>query len=224
MSSASLAVARRPRPDRARIAALSAAIALNLAVIMIAARPIASAQLAVVRQLAPVQLIRFIDPPAVLPPPPPVELKPLPKPPTVPQARVRPLPVTAPPLVVPGTEGQIAVPPITTPTMAPTGAMPGTPAAPAPVEASLAYRAAPLQFPVQALRQHMHGTVMLRVLVDETGRPVDVQVEHGSGYALLDRSAREQVLTGWRFQPAVVNGRAVPAWARVPVSFALRPE
>jgi protein TonB len=70
----------------------------------------------------------------------------------------------------------------------------------------------------------MHGTVMLRVLVDETGRPVDVQVEHGSGYALLDRSAREQVLTGWRFQPAVVNGRAVPAWARVPVSFALRPE
>lgn len=223
MSSASLAVARRPRPDHVRIAALSAAIALNLAVIMIAARPITSSQLAVVRQLSPVPLIQLIDPPAIVPPPPPVELKPLPKPPTVPQTHVRPMPV-APPAVVPGAEGQIAVPPATAPTLAPTGAMPGTEATPAPVEASLAYRAAPLQFPVQALRQRMHGTVLLRVLVDETGKPVDVQVEHGSGYALLDRSAREQVLKGWRFQPAVVNGRPVPAWARVPVSFALRPE
>jgi periplasmic protein TonB len=67
----------------------------------------------------------------------------------------------------------------------------------------------------------MHGTVLLRVLVDETGKPLDVVVEHGSGYGLLDRSAREQVLAGWRFQPAMVNGKPVRAWARVPVSFDL---
>jgi protein TonB len=223
MSSASLAVARRPHLDPARIAALSAAIALNLAVLMIASRPIIPGQLSSIRQLAPV--IHLIDPPAVPPPPPPIELKPLPKPPTLPKAHLRPIPVTAPPPAMPATEGRIAVPPVATPTLAPTSAMPGTAStAPAPIEASLAYRAAPLQFPIQALRQHMQGTVLLRVLVDETGKPVDVQVEHGSGYALLDRSAREQVLAGWRFQPAVVNGQAVRAWARVPVSFALRPE
>ncbi|MGH8156922.1 MAG: energy transducer TonB [Rhodanobacter sp.] len=222
MSSASLAVAHRPRPDRARIAALSAAIALNLAVIMIASRPITPAQLAVVNQLAPSQLIRFIDPPAVLPPPPPVELKPLPKPQAMPQTHLRPLPVTAPPMVVPGAEGDVAVPPATSPTLAPASSLPGTAVSTPPIEASLAYRSAPLQFPVQALRQHMQGTVLLRVLVDETGKPVDVQVERGSGYALLDRSAREQVLAGWRFHPAVVNGQAVRAWARVPVSFALQ--
>jgi protein TonB len=68
----------------------------------------------------------------------------------------------------------------------------------------------------------MHGTVLLRVLVDEAGRPVQVVVEQSSGFRLLDRSAREQVLAGWRFQPASVDGRAVRAWARVPVSFELR--
>lgn len=222
MSSASLAVARRPRPDRARIAALSAAIALNLAVIVIASRPITSAQLAVVNQLAPVQLIRFIDPPAVFPPPPPVELKPLPKPQALPQTHVRPTPVTAPPVVMPSTEADVAVPPATTPTLAAASSPPDAVVTAPPIEASLAYRSAPLQFPVQALRQHMQGTVLLRVLVDEAGRPVDVQVERSSGYALLDRSAREQVLAGWRFHPAIVNGQAVRAWAQVPVSFALQ--
>ena len=220
MSSASLAVAHRAHPDRARIAALSAAIALNLAAILIASRPLAPAQLSAIRQLTPIPL-HFIDPPAVSPPPPPIELKPLPHPQTLPQTRLRPTPVIAPP-IVPSTEGQIAKPPASTPTLAPPGTTPGNPVAAVPVEASLAYRSAPLQFPLQALRQRMHGIVLLRVLVDETGKPLDVVVEHSSGYALLDRSAREQVLAAWRFQPAMVQGQPVRAWARVPVSFDLR--
>ena len=219
MSSAGLAVARRPDPTR--IAALSAAIALNLAVILIATRPIMPAQLAAIHTLAPAQQIHFIDPPAKVTPPPAIELKPLKQPKALPQAQKQPIPLTTPPVVTPSIDGQVAVPPATMPTLRPTGI--GTaPTASAPVEASLAYRSAPLQFPVQAMRQHMQGTVLLRVLVDESGKPVDVQVEHGSGYALLDRSAREQVLAGWRFQPALVNGQAVRAWARVPVSFALQ--
>jgi periplasmic protein TonB len=220
MSSASLAVAHRAHPDRARIAALSAAIALNLAVIVIASRPITPAQLAIARQLTPVQLIHFIDPPAVMPTPPPIVLKPLPHPPTLTQTHPHPTPTAA--VIVPSTDGQIAVPSISPPTLTPTGLTHGDPVTATPVEASLAYRLAPLQFPLQALRQRMHGTVLLRVLVDETGKPLDVVVEHGSGYGLLDRSAREQVLAGWRFQPAMVQGKPVRAWARVPVSFDLR--
>lgn len=68
----------------------------------------------------------------------------------------------------------------------------------------------------------MHGTVLLRVLVDETGKPLQVIVERGNGQALLDHSAQQQVLAGWRFQPAIVNGQAVRTWARVPVNFDLR--
>ena len=78
MSSAGLAVARRPDPTR--IAALSAAIALNLAVILIATRPIMPAQLAAIHTLAPAQQIHFIDPPAKVTPPPAIELKPLKQP------------------------------------------------------------------------------------------------------------------------------------------------
>ncbi|OOG37490.1 energy transducer TonB [Rhodanobacter sp. C05] len=220
MSSASLAVARRPDP--ARIAALSAAIALNLAVIAIATRPITPAQLAAARQLTPVPLIHLIDPPAKLPPPPVIELKPLPHPPVPVMTHPRPMPIATPPVVTPSTEGHVAAPLTSTPTLNPPSTVQGPATTAIPIEASLAYRSAPLQFPAQALRQHMQGTVLLRVLVDENGKPVDVQIEHGSGYALLDRSAREQVLASWRFQPALVNGHAVRAWARVPVSFALR--
>lgn len=221
MSSASLAVAHRAHPDRARIAALSAAIALNLAVILIATRPITPSQFTVASVLTPVSLIRIIDPPAVTPPPPPIELKPLPRLPTLPQAHLRPTPLS-PPAVVPSVTGNIPAPPTSTPTLLPSTAAPGTAVVAPAVEASLAYRVAPLRFPAQARQQRMHGTVLLQVLVDETGKPLQVTVEQGSGYALLDRSARDQVLAGWRFQPAMVNGQAVRAWARVPVSFELR--
>jgi len=216
MSSASLAVADRPHLDPTRIAALSAAIALNLAVLGFASRPITPAQFAVIRQLAPVQLIRLIKPPPEAPPPAPVELKPLIHPPVLPHAHLAPA-FAATPHTATG-ESTTAAPHADAPSMLPRGDSTGSAA---PVEASLAYRLAPLRFPIQALRQRMHGTVLLRVLVDETGTPVQVTVEHGSGYALLDRSAQQQVLAGWRFQPAMVNGRAVRAWARVPVNFRL---
>ncbi len=221
MSSASLAVASRTHPDRARIAAISAALALNLAALVLASRPLAPASFAAVRQLAPAVLVRFIDPPALAPPPPPITLKPLPHPPTVPPMRPQALPQSPPalPLAAPSSiRAPTAVPPAQTTADAPAG-----PGVAAPVEAGLAYRSAPLQFPLQALRQRMHGLVLLRVLVDENGRPVQAQVERSSGYPLLDHSAREQVLAGWRFQPAMLNGQRIRAWARVPVSFNLRP-
>lgn len=226
MSFASLAVASRSHPaphphlDPSRIAALSAAMALNLAVILIASQPLTPIQLSPFHALSPTPTIRFLDPPAISPPPPPVHMLPLPHPVVTPVAPVKSTPISV-PLVTPTTEGMIAAPPVTTPTIAPGTVMPLSGTSSEPVEASLAYRASPLRFPTRALQQHMSGTVLLRVLVDETGKPVQVSVEHGSGYALLDRSATEQVMAGWRFQPAIVNGQAVRAWARVPVTFEL---
>ena len=218
MSSASLAVAHRTHPEPARIAALSVAIALNLAVIMVATRPVSMPHFALIRQLEPVALIRLITPPAVPVKPPAIELKPLVQHPVVTHILPRIMPINV-PVVISNPEGTVVAPPISSPATLPAG--PGE-ATVAPVEASLAYLADPLQYPVQALRQHMYGTVLLHVLVDETGKPVEVSVTRGSGHALLDRSAREQVLAAWRFQPAMLNGHAVRAWATVPVTFALR--
>ncbi|HEY0198169.1 MAG TPA: energy transducer TonB [Rhodanobacter sp.] len=221
MSSASLAVAHRAHPDTVRIAAISAAIAFNLAVIVVVSRPIGAALFPPEQAVSPAQQIRIIEPPKEVPPPQPIVLKPLVHPPVAPQTRTRPLPAN-PPVVVPTNEGNVAPLPVAVPTLAPATLTAEPVASAAPIEASLAYRSAPLKFPAQAMRERMHGNVLLRVLVDETGKPVDVIIEQSSGYTLLDRSARAQVLASWRFQPALVNGHAVRAWARIPVTFDLR--
>lgn len=91
-----------------------------------------------------------------------------------------------------------------------------------PALATLAYDVAPApRYPRPALLARHEGTVTLRVLVDETGRPLEVLIETSSGHRTLDRAAREQVLERWRFHPAQRNGRAVSAWALVPIEFTL---
>ena len=63
--------------------------------------------------------------------------------------------------------------------------------------------------------------MLLRVLVDAFGRPVEVTVERSSGHRDLDRAARDKVLADWRFDPAQRDGVAVPAYALVPIDFTL---
>jgi protein TonB len=221
MSSATLASPRtRPvQPDLVRVAALSVAMTVNVTVFIAASRPLPP--MAVLRAATPDLGVRLIDrpKPTEAPPPPPLDVRPLRHQP------VHALPAAPPSAVAPHVtdEGHQVTVTVAAPTIAP----PAVGTAPAvmsgePVEASLAYRSAPLSFPIQAIRQHMRGTVLLRVLVDESGKPAEVTVEQSSGYPLLDRSAREQVMAGWRFQPASRDGHAVRAWARVPVTFELR--
>ncbi len=218
MSSISLPLARPTHPEPARIAALSAAMALNLAVLLIATRPLPISLPTLPTHAQPAR-VRLIPPPPQPLAPPPVELQPLPHALPTPHVTPHPVTVSAPPLPV--ADGQAPVPVAEAPPAPAQDRGEPAPAA-APVEASLAYVANPVAYPISALRQHLQGTVLLRVLVDETGRPLQVTVVRGSGHAELDRSAREQVLAHWRFQPAIVNGHAVRAWASVPVSFTLR--
>ncbi len=93
-----------------------------------------------------------------------------------------------------------------------------------PISAShLAYVRAPAPaYPRAAIMDRAEGTVMLRVLVDVDGSPLEVTIETSSGNRELDRAARAQVLKNWKFQPAMQDGHAVQAFGRVPVSFSLR--
>jgi protein TonB len=217
MSSAGLAVVRHAQqPDPVRVAALSVAISLNLAALLFALRPLAP-QFAQILAAPRPTIVTLSEPPPAQPPPPDIVVKPLPRPLPVPTPRHAPVvqaPPQAPSTAAPTTEPSPHAVPVTPPSVAPPAIAAGV--------VSLAYRASPLRFPAQALRMHMHGVVQLRVLVDETGKPVDVVIEQSSGYSLLDKSAREQVLSSWLFQPAVISGHAVKAWARVPVSFVLQ--
>lgn len=91
------------------------------------------------------------------------------------------------------------------------------------VGAHLEYEdAPPPRYPVEAIRQSLTGTVVLRVWVDVDGRPIEVQIERSSGHRVLNAAARKQVLSKWRFRPAMQDGHAVQAIGLVPVEFNLR--
>ncbi|MBP6626647.1 MAG: energy transducer TonB [Arenimonas sp.] len=91
-----------------------------------------------------------------------------------------------------------------------------------PALATLAYRVYPApRYPRAALRAGKTGTVTLKVLVDEQGWPRQVAVDTSSGHRELDRAAREHVQATWRFHPAMQRGRAVSAYALVPIEFTL---
>jgi protein TonB len=89
--------------------------------------------------------------------------------------------------------------------------------------AQLRYAVAPPPaYPRDALRTGAEGTVLLRVLVDVDGRPLEVIVDRSSGHRSLDREAVRQVQQRWRFEPAMRDGRAVQAWGLVPIGFSLQ--
>lgn len=86
----------------------------------------------------------------------------------------------------------------------------------------LQYRSAPPPaYPRQAMQRHWQGTVLLRVLVDTDGRPLEVSIERSSGHSVLDREAARHVQRTWRFQPATRDGQPVQAVGIVPIDFRL---
>ncbi len=94
---------------------------------------------------------------------------------------------------------------------------------PGPQAASqLEYASAPApQYPHDAMRDGLEGTVILRVLVDIDGRPLSVEIQRSSGYRKLDEAAKRQVLKKWMFRPAIKDGQAIQVYGIVPVSFEL---
>ena len=93
-----------------------------------------------------------------------------------------------------------------------------------PVAAShLEYVTAPApKYPREAVREGAQGTVMLRVLVDTDGTPLEVSIDKSSGNKSLDREARQHVLKNWRFRPAMRDGVPVQAYGLVPIDFSLQ--
>jgi protein TonB len=88
---------------------------------------------------------------------------------------------------------------------------------------SLAYvKAPPPTYPRAEIRSGIGGIVLLRILVDVDGRPLEVVVLDSSGNKNLDRAARENVLKNWLFQPAMRDGQPVQAYGKVPVVFSMQ--
>ncbi len=85
-------------------------------------------------------------------------------------------------------------------------------------QVQLVYKVEP-EYSDQARIARLQGLVTLRVEIDETGRPVAVEVRQSLGLG-LDEKAIEAVRR-WRFKPATRDGKPVRAPVLVDVSFRL---
>ncbi len=100
---------------------------------------------------------------------------------------------------------------------APTNAVAALGAARSPV----AYASNPKPvYPGIARQRGQEGRVMLHVVVRENGEPGEITILQSSGYALLDRAARDGVAR-WRFAAATVDGQPASGAIDVPVTFRL---
>lgn len=204
------------RPSAARITAYAGVIALHVGALMLLLMPMAppDALPAEEQVIQPFWLPPKIEVPP--PPPPPTDRIP-PRTTTTPRTTA---PVEQPPILVEESV-DIAPPPDPNPDTAtviesiqPPGPLAG---------ASLDYvSASPPPYPKDAERRRIEGTVVLEVLVDVDGRPIDVRVQTSSGSRSLDEAARKHVLKRWLFRPAMQGGRAVQAVGLVPVQFTMR--
>ena len=209
-----------PRLDVARIAAGAGAIALNVTVLLLLLVPAGMPALAPPSNPG-IVVVPIID--RIVPPTPPVPV-PVTRPVT-PVAPAVPTPVhrdvrpvidqvvvdqgtlPADDVVVPSTD--TAVNDIAPPSGPVTGLR-------------LEYATAPSPpYPRDALIAGLQGTVLLQVLVDVDGRPVQVDVERSSGHRVLDDAARRYVLRHWMFRPATKDGRPVQAVGLVPIAYSL---
>ncbi|GAB4169163.1 MAG: hypothetical protein Fur0032_07620 [Terrimicrobiaceae bacterium] len=82
-------------------------------------------------------------------------------------------------------------------------------------------RNSPPRYPEFARRKGWEGLVVVRIVVDPTGRPRSAKVQAGSGYGVLDQAAL-QTVKSWQFHPRVVGGIPVEGTVDVPVNFSLR--
>lgn len=76
-------------------------------------------------------------------------------------------------------------------------------------------------YPTRSRRSGEQGRVMLRVLVDATGRPSQVALAQSSGHPALDESAMSAVRAA-SFRPYSEGGVPQPVWVNVPIDFVLR--
>jgi periplasmic protein TonB len=208
------------RPELSRILAIAAAIAVHAFALLLLLIPMATPSLQISTEQNPG--IIFVPPKEQI-----VEEKiaeektePVERRPTTIRTEEKVIPQPDPPVIVEG--GTVASNNSTTVDPGPQ-VDPG-PEVTGPVSVgNLAYVTATAPpYPRPEARAGISGTVLLKVLVDIDGRPLDVVVLESSGNRNLDRSAREHVLKNWLFQPAMRDGKAVQAYGKVPVVFSMQ--
>jgi periplasmic protein TonB len=203
--------------DGKRIAANSVVITLHVAAALLLLAPISRPEPVATPEVT--TEITLVEPPIkVIPPPlPPIERVIPQVTPPVPTTRTieQVLPPTSDVVYDDGSDtvvvdtGQV-VPPFT-----------GDTVGPPTIQALMTDRAPAPPYPQMAQSRGIGGTVVLMILVDAGGNPVQVDIEKSSGSSLLDEAAQKFIRARWHFVPAQQGGVAISAYARVPINFQL---
>ena len=96
---------------------------------------------------------------------------------------------------------------------------PGQPVRGGVLNGKAVYRAAP-EYPPVARENRDQGTVVVQVLVDETGKVIEARAVSGASPAL--RQAAESAARRWRFTPTLLSGVPVKVSGTITFNFALR--
>lgn len=210
----------RPHPDPVRIAGISGTLLLNVVALCLLLVPVSRPELLALPDARNMEF-RWIEAPRPPPDPPPVvEVVPEQTPPP-PTRTVAPREIAAPviePVIV--DRGILPAEPVTAPATTETATM--EPASGPVSGVRLGYASAPApRYPREAIIGGLQGTVLLEVLVDVDGTPLEVRIHRSSGHRILDDNARRHVLRNWHFQPAIREGQPVQAIGLVPIDFNL---
>lgn len=77
-----------------------------------------------------------------------------------------------------------------------------------------------IQYPAEAQQREIEGRVLLRIVIDKTGKVEDVMVMKPVD-ELLDQEAVRVCKMLPRFEPGIVNGKVVRVWYTLPITFKL---
>ena len=171
--------------------------------------------------------ISIIAPPAPPKPPAPSVPKTVELSAPVPRAVIPPLPLIAvapsEPTITPPQPTRAEAAPVAT--AAPTAPSAPSPTPPAPstprTVSSVEYIKAPqLIYPNLSRRLGESGTVVLRILINEKGLPEQILIQKSTGYSNLDEAGRQAAQRAL-FKPMIENGKPVPVYVLVPLTFQL---
>ncbi|CAM3022465.1 energy transducer TonB [Janthinobacterium lividum] len=171
--------------------------------------------------------ISIIAPPAPPKPPAPSVPKTVELSAPVPRAVIPPLPLIAvapsEPTITPPQPTRAEAAPVAT--AAPTAPSTPSPTPPAPstprTVSSVEYIKAPqLIYPNLSRRLGESGTVVLRILINEKGLPEQILIQKSTGYNNLDEAGRQAAQRAL-FKPMIENGKPVPVYVLVPLTFQL---
>jgi periplasmic protein TonB len=169
-------------------------------------------------------MVTFVAPEQPKAPPPP-KLEPVAKlaPPVLPSVPVPVVQVAVQPNVITVTQAPPPVekaPPVQAAPVAPP-APPSVSTVPKTITSGVTFIQEPQPvYPQMSKRMGEQGKVILRILVNEKGQPDQVTVQTSSGSSRLDEAGRQAAQRAL-FKPHVEDGRPVPVYVLIPLTFEL---